>query len=69
MPAEVEATAATLQGQRTPIALREVRTGDLVDHVGTAKVVRPDTLTFDIAVKRDGKSLTDLKLVRDFAKE
>lgn len=67
--AEVEATASTLQGQRTPIALREVRTGDLVDHVGTAQVVRPDTLTFDIAVKRDGKSLADLKLVRDFAKE
>lgn len=69
VPAEVAATATTLQGQRAPIALREVRTGDLVDHVGIARVVRPDTLTFDIAVKRDGRSLTDLKLVRDFAKE
>jgi len=69
LPAEVEATASTLQGQRTPVVLHEAQTGDLVDHVGTAKVVRPDTLTFDIAVKRDGKSLADLKLVRDFAKE
>ena len=69
VPAEVEATASTLQGQRMPVVLHEAMTGDLVDHVGTVKVVRPDTLTLDIAVKRDGKSLADLRLVRDFAAE
>ena len=69
VPADVSVTARTLSGTPAPLPLREVRTGELVDHVGTFKVTPPDTLTFDVRVARDGKQVATLMLTREIAAE
>ena len=69
VPADVSVTARTLSGTPAPLPLREVRTGELVDHVGTFKVTPPDTLTFDVKVARDGKQMATLTLTREIAAE
>ena len=69
VPADVSVTARTLSGTPAPLPLREVRTGELVDHVGTFKVTPPDTLTFDVKVARDGKQVASLTLTREIAAE
>jgi hypothetical protein len=67
LPATVTATASNLQGQRQDIAMRELRTGDLVDYVGTAEVSPPDTLRFDLKIVRDDGAASTLQFSRDFA--
>lgn len=69
VPADVSVTARTLSGTPAPLPMREVRTGELVDHVGTFKVTPPDTLTFDVKVARDGKQVATLTLTREIAAE
>lgn len=69
VPADVSVTARTLSGTPAPLPLREVRTGELVDHVGTFKVTPPDTLTFDVKVARDGKQVASLTLTREITAE
>ncbi|MCD9028207.1 DUF4426 domain-containing protein [Luteimonas sp. BDR2-5] len=64
----VGATARDLRGVRQSIAFREVRTGDLVDYVGIARVTPPDTLRLDIdVVLADGRRTT-LRFSRDIAR-
>ena len=66
LPARVTATATDLLGKRQTIAMREVRSGDFVDYVGTATVIAPDTLRFDIAVDAGAGRRATLQFNRDF---
>jgi hypothetical protein len=66
LPATIQATATNLHGQRQEIAMREVRTGELVDYVGTADASPPETLTFDLKILREGAAATTMTFSRDF---
>lgn len=50
LPARVTASATDLLGKRQQIAMREVRSADFIDYVGSVAVIAPDTLRFDISV-------------------
>ena len=66
MPATVKATATDLRGGRQELAMRELRSGDLLDHAGIATTTLPDTLRFDVTVAgADGRTST-LQFSRDF---
>ena len=67
LPATITAGVATLHGQRTEIAMRALRTGELVDYVGTVDVSPPDTLSFDIKIVREGAATETMAFSRDFA--
>ncbi|HVI58269.1 MAG TPA: DUF4426 domain-containing protein [Luteimonas sp.] len=66
LPARVAATATDLLGKRQAIAMREVRSGEFVDYAGTAHVIAPDTLRFDIEVAPEGGAPMKLQFNRDF---
>ncbi|HZV22831.1 MAG TPA: DUF4426 domain-containing protein [Luteimonas sp.] len=66
LPGSVQAQATDLQGRTQPIALREVRTGELVDHVGIVEVSPPETLRFEIRAIPAGESPRSLQFVREF---
>lgn len=68
LPATIDATVANLQGQRRTLAMREIRSGDYVDYVGTAKVSPPDTLRFDLKIVREGGATSTMTFSRDFAR-
>ncbi|MFZ5637437.1 MAG: DUF4426 domain-containing protein [Pseudomonadota bacterium] len=68
LPATVDATVANLQGQRQTLAMREIRSGEYVDYVGTAKVSPPDTLRFDLKIVREGDAASTMTFSRDFAR-
>ena len=65
-PTTVAATVSRLAGTPEPLALREQRVGDLVDHVATIDIRPPETLTFDIVVTPEGGSAINLRFVREF---
>ena len=67
LPATITTGVTTLQGQRTEIAMRELRTGELVDYVGTVDISPPDTLNFDIKIVREGAATETMTFSRDFA--
>ena len=67
LPATVQAAATNLHGQRQEIVMREVRTGELIDYVGTADASPPDTLSFDIKIVREGAATETMTFSRDFA--
>lgn len=64
--ARASARATDLLGNRQAIALREVRSGAFVDYVGTARVIAPDTLRFDVEVVPEGGAAMSLRFNRDF---
>lgn len=66
VPATVTATVTDLRGQKQVVEMRELRSGDLVDHVGTVQVSLPDTLAFDLSVKRQGKPQATMRFSREF---
>jgi hypothetical protein len=74
LPARVTAVAIDLLGKRQQLAMREVRSGDpgsspgqgFIDYVGTARVIAPDTLRFDIAIAPQGGPAMELHFNRDF---
>lgn len=66
-PATVTATVSRLAGTPEPLALREQRVGDLVDHVATLEIRPPETLSFDVVVTPEGGSAINLRFVREFA--
>lgn len=66
LPARINATATDLLGKRQAIAMREVRSGEYVDYVGSARVIAPDTLRFDIEVAPEGGARMALRFNRDF---
>src|SRR3546814_8689960 len=65
LPARVTAVASDLLGKRQQLEMREVRSGDpgsgpgqgFIDYVGTARVIAPDTLHFDVRVDRKSTRL------------
>lgn len=66
IPARVEAKASNLGGQAELIDMRELRSGDLLDYVGTVSIAPPDTIRFDLRVTpKDGASST-LQFTREF---
>src|SRR3546814_15629479 len=74
LPARVTAVASDLLGKRQQLEMREVRSGDpgsgpgqgFIDYVGTARVIAPDTLHFDVRVVPEGGTAMELRFNRDF---
>lgn len=66
LPARITATATDLRGQRHEIAMRELRSGDLLDYVGTMEIALPDTLRFDLEVTREGGASSTMQFNREF---
>lgn len=66
LPASITATATNLSGQRQPVTLRELRSGDLLDYVGTVETSLPDTLRFDINIVREGGASSTMQFSREF---
>ena len=69
LPATVHASVTDLHGQRRAIAMRELRTGDLVDHIGTVDVSPPDTLRFDLKIAREGAAVAEMTFNREITPE
>lgn len=63
--ANVQATASDLTGHGQQIKLREIRTGDEVDYVGSVAIEPPDTVHFDVRVERKG-ARASLQFDREF---
>src|SRR4249919_1219939 len=66
LPATITATVTNLSGQRQQIALRELRSGDLLDYVGTVETSLPDTLRFDLTIVRAGGASSTMQFTREF---
>jgi hypothetical protein len=66
VPARVTATVTDLRGSRQPVVMRELRTGGLVDYIGTVETTLPDTLRFDLAIAVDGSGQATMKFEREF---
>ena len=66
LPAQVTAIATDLRGRRHEIAMRELRSGDLLDYVGTVEVSPPETLRFEVTVVREGGARSTMQFSRDF---
>lgn len=66
LPARVTAVAADLLGKRQELVMREVRNGEFIDYVGTARVIAPDTLRFNVEATPEGGSPMQLRFNRDF---
>lgn len=66
LPATITATATDLRGGGQAVAMHEVKTGDLVDYVGTITTTLPDTLRFDIRVVRANGATSTMQLSKDF---
>ena len=66
LPATITASATNLQGQTQPIAMREMRIGELTDYIGTAQMTPPETLRFDLKIVREGAAASTMTFSRDF---
>jgi hypothetical protein len=66
LPAKITATVTNLSGQRQSVMLRELRSGDLLDYVGTVETSLPDTLRFDINIVREGGASSTMQFSREF---
>jgi len=66
LPARITATATDLRGRRQSIEMRELRSGDLLDYIGTAEATPPDTLRFDVTVVRGNGATSTMQFTRDF---
>lgn len=66
VPAQVTVTVTDLRGQRRSMPMRELRSGDLVDYVGTVEVSLPDTLNFDVGLVLPDGTTSALQFDREF---
>lgn len=66
LPARVGATAVDLLGRRQAPQMREVRSGEFIDYVGSYRVAAPETLRFDVEVVAEGGQRMTLQFNRDF---
>lgn len=66
LPASITATAVDLRGRRQDIPMRELRTGDLLDYVGTAEIDLPDTVRFELVIAREGGARSTMQFTREF---
>jgi hypothetical protein len=69
LPARVTATAHDLRGVGQTLSMQEVRNGELIDYTGTAQVLPPDSLRFNIDVQLEGGERTTLQFSRDIYPE
>lgn len=65
LPARISAVATDLRGTRTRIELREIRTGELVDYVGTMRMAPPETVRFELEVEHAAGTPDRLVFSRD----
>lgn len=66
VPATVTTTVTDLRGRKQVVEMRELRSGELVDHVGTLQVSLPDTLAFEVLIERPGKPESTMRFSREF---
>ncbi len=66
VPARIIANVTDLRGQTQAIEMRELRSGELVDYVGTVQVSLPDTLAFELNIERAGKPAATMQFSREF---
>ena len=66
LPATIAASATNLQGQTQPIPMREMRIGEWIDYIGTARMTPPETLRFDLKIVREGAAASTMTFSRDF---
>ena len=66
LPANIVATASDLRGRKHIVEMRELRSGDLLDYVGTVDVSPPDTLRFDVQIVRENGATSQMQFSRDF---
>ena len=66
LPAQVTATVTDLRGGRQDIPMRQVRSGTLVDAIGTTRTTLPDTLRFDVTVVIAGMAPAKMAFEREF---
>ena len=66
LPAQVLATVTDLRGRRQDIKMRELRSGDLLDYIGTVEIELPDTLRFDVVVTRTDGATSTMQFNREF---
>lgn len=66
LPARITASASGLTGAKQDIAMRELRTGELLDYIGTVETTLPETLRFDVAVVREDGAISTLRFNREF---
>ena len=65
LPARISVVATDLRGVRSRIEMREIRTGDLVDYVGTVRMTPPETLRFELQVEHAAGAPSTLTFSRD----
>ena len=66
VPASVTAGVTNLRGQKQVVEMRELRSGDLVDYVGTLQVSPPDTLVFELTIELEGGPASTMRFTREF---
>lgn len=66
VPARIVATASDLRGGRTPVELRELTSGELMDYLGTVQVSLPDTLKFEIDITLEDGARKTMQFTREF---
>ncbi|HJR74155.1 MAG TPA: DUF4426 domain-containing protein [Luteimonas sp.] len=66
LPARVSVTVAGLTGDKRSVEMREQRTGDLVDYVGTVETSLPETLRFDITATLTHGGIAKAQFSREF---
>lgn len=66
LPAKVTASAAGLSGGKQDIAMRELRTGELLDYIGAVETSLPETLRFEVTVVQEDGATSTLRFNREF---
>lgn len=65
-PARISVTTTDLRGQRQRVEMRELHSGELVDHVGTLPVEAPETLRFEVEIALADGTRSTMRFNRDF---
>jgi hypothetical protein len=69
VPAQVRASARSLNGNRIDIPMRALKTSnDYLDNVGTFSISPPDTLRFKVEVTPQGAPASTLEFTREVAR-
>lgn len=66
VPATITATATDLRGRQQAIAMKELRSGGLLDYTGLVEVGPPETVRFELSVVPEGGAPIAVRFSRDF---
>lgn len=66
LPARIQARAVDLLGNRQAPEMREIRSGEFIDYVGSFSIAPPETLRFDIEISTDDGKRATLTFNQDF---